>query len=99
MAEHKLTVDGSTPWSRVHADDVHISADGDFGGGTIAVEKRRGGVPVPVYDDTTAVEKTVDFDALFYFMEGEVIRVTLTGATSPDLIVGINSKNIESPVA
>lgn len=104
MAEHKLTADGSTPWFRVHSPDVHISLDDDFvggtfGSGTVALEKRRGGLPVPVYDydgvTSTAIVFTEALDTVISFKDQDVIRLTMSGSTNPDLIAGLMSKGLQ----
>lgn len=80
-----LSADGSTEWMHVITHPVHIALDGNFGSGTIAVEQRLGGNTSTVRDNGTEIAITADDNAMYNFQSGDVIRLTLSGSTSPDL--------------
>ena len=93
MFEYTFTADGSTPWYRAGMNEVHLSGDDTWGGGTLSLEKQRGGAAVPMLDSGVAVTYTTDFDDVFALGSGEIFRLTLNGSTSPNLILGIGGNS------
>lgn len=97
MIEYNLTSDGSTAWFKssksskfVNPGEAHISGGGTWGGGTITMEKLRNGAAVNIFDSGTSITYTADFDDVLFIGEGDSIRFTLSGSTSPDLDIGIS---------
>jgi len=80
-----FSANGSTSWFKVESHPVHIAIDGSFGSGTIAVEQRLGGNTSTVRDNGTEIGITSDDISSYNFSPGDVIRLTLSGATSPDI--------------
>jgi hypothetical protein len=87
MAEGTLTEDASTSWYLLKGPGpVHVSGKGAFGSGTIAVEEFVSGQVYASLDATaSAIEKTAAFNQVMEFQEGDVIRLTLSGSSSPNL--------------
>lgn len=79
-----LTADGSID-AVTPREECMISVNGDFGGGTVVVEKNFGDGWRPVYNDGTAYTFTANGDEIFTFAGGPKIRLTLSGSTSPGL--------------
>ncbi len=61
---------------------VHIDVSGTFGGGSVALEKLRGGSWVPVYDDGTAITFSAPDDTLITLGTNTSLRFTSTSVTS-----------------
>lgn len=89
--EARLTEDSSTAWVQPTGDSAHFSANDDFGGGTITLQQRVQGVVYTLLDDETAITKTAAFDMLVAVRPKDVVRMTLSGSTDPDLKVKITS--------
>lgn len=89
MASGSFSADGNTDWYLVNSnDDVHIAAVNDFGSGTINLQQRISGTARPVRDRDNAdaaITFTDDFDDVYQFKSGDVIRLNLSGSTSPDI--------------
>jgi hypothetical protein len=80
-----FSADGSTAWFLVVEHPVHIAVDGSFGSGTIAVEQRIKNTTSTVRDNGTEIGITSDDNSSYNFSPGDVIRLTLSGSTSPDI--------------
>ena len=83
-----MAADGSTQWVKVGVDSerVRVCAKGDFGGGTIALEQLLNGSTYSYLDSNQAAITYVDdFDVSLDLAMGDVIRITLSGSTSPDI--------------
>lgn len=65
--------------------DVHISFEGGFGGGTLAMEKLVASEVFPLRDGGTAITHTVADDSSYLLKSGDVIQFTLAGSTNPTL--------------
>ena len=87
MAEGTLNANGSTKWFKVKkTGTVHSKAANDFGGGTLALEQQITDVTYPVLDaDSIAITWTDDFNQPLDLAKDDIIRLTLSGATSPDI--------------
>lgn len=87
MASGTLTTNTNTNWYIVNDNaGVHIGGTGTFGSGTITVQQRIESSPVSAKDDAgSAITYTAAFDNVFDFRSGDVIRLNLAGATSPDI--------------
>jgi predicted acyl esterase len=82
-----LSANGSSNWYRCdNYDGVHIKGANSFGGGTLTLQQRVEGTTYDSLDSAgAAVTYTAAFDDYIRFKPGDVLRVTLSGATSPDL--------------
>ena len=97
MKEHTFTDNGSfdTGIAAASGNQWHTLAyDGDLGGGTLQVFGRAGGgaAAVPIPDSKLAAGRTDgngDTVKVFRFVPFGEIRVTLSGATSPDVTIWI----------
>ena len=90
MPSDKLTSNESTNWVLIGSGGgVHVSVDGTFGGGTVALEKKVMGKPYPINEDGVAITFTAPDDSSYGLQASDQIRLTLTGATSPDIIWSI----------
>ena len=86
MPSDKLLDNGSTQWVLIRRDGgVHVSVDGDFGGGTVGIEKTILGVAYPLNEDGVPITFTSGDDSSYNLQPSDKIRLTLTGATSPDI--------------
>lgn len=80
-----FTADGSSAWLAVKTHPVHIAINGTFGSGTVAVEQRIQNTTSTVVDSGAAIAITAADNSSYNFQEGDSIRLTLSGSTSPDL--------------
>ena len=87
MASGRFLANGSTNDFIVGggSSNIHISVQGTFGSGTVAIEKLIAGEVFPLRDGGTAIVHTVADDSTYLIKKGEVIRLTLTGATTPSI--------------
>lgn len=86
MPSGTLRTNESTPWFKViMGDGVHMSFDGTFGGGTIAIEKEVNKTAYPLLNEGTAITYTVADDSIYNLRKGDRVRATLSGATAPAL--------------
>ena len=69
-----------------------VSVNGTFGGGTVALEKEVNGTVYPLYDAGAAITLTGPDDLSLALGQDTKIRLTLTGATSPDINWAIKSQ-------
>lgn len=96
MSTGKMIANGSFPGiegTLINDGPVHIGAAGTFGGGSIAIEQRINGTWTPVLNEQVAVALTADDDAAYMFGNGDQIRLTLTGATTPAINYRIGTKS------
>ena len=98
MTEFTLTDNGETPPFRVEKGaSSHLSLDGSFASGTFALQKLRNKQWFPVYDYdhatnvSTAIVYTQPLDTELKFKGLEVFKLVLTGATGPNVVVGVYS--------
>lgn len=80
-----FTANGSSVWLLVKTHPVHIAINGTFGSGTVAVEQRIQGATSTVIDSGAAIAITTSDNSSYNFQQGDSIRLTLSGSTSPDL--------------
>lgn len=87
MRQGTFTENDSTPWFIVWGDkDIHVTGKGSFGGGTITLEhKLQGDTETLVDPDGADITHTDNFDRLTAFRRHEVVRLTLTGSTTPSI--------------
>ena len=84
-----LSADGQTT-DRQYVGPVRVSLSGDFGGGTAKVEVKD---PSDNWIDVAGTSKTSAADFVIDFAEDALndLRVDLSGATSPALVVWMQS--------
>lgn len=80
-----LSANGSTEFLNVRTDGVHVSIQGDFGGGSVALEQEILGTVFPIFDSGTATARTAADDIFVLLGPTDKIRLTLSGATSPSI--------------
>ena len=85
MSSGTLTQDGASHPFTVVSNGCHVSLNDSFGGGTAAIEKRLEGDWVPFYQSGVAESFTAPDDAYYDIGAGTVIRINLSGSTSPNL--------------
>ena len=88
MASGRLTADGSTPWVTIQAAEgtrPNISFAGDFGSGTVTLEKQLDGTTYDLLDNGVAITLTDDDDSSYNLAPGMKVRGTLAGSSSPDI--------------
>ena len=89
MAEGSFTADTNTSWFRVNSDSgVRVSAKGTYGGGTITLQQYfpESEQTFSMLDETqTAITFSANFDDFFNLRDGDVFRLSLSGATSPTI--------------
>ena len=87
MPADTLTENGSTQWILIGAHGgVHVSVDGDFGGGLVSLEKKVLGKDYPLNEDGTPITFASSDDSSYNLQSSDQIRLTLTGATAPNVI-------------
>jgi len=94
IAAGSITGNESTDWVIVKESPIHIALDGSFGSGSIAVEQDLQGTVSTVRDNGTEIGITSDDNSSYNFQAGDVIRLTMSGATSPSVkykISGVES--------
>ena len=98
-AQGVFTEDGSTVYYEVGtlSDGVHIGVSGGFGGGSVAIEQRVNGLPVPIVD--AGLPLTAPDNALYNLKFGDVFRLTLTGSTTPAIDWSISGSIEYRPAA
>ena len=87
-----LAADGSTPAHKVQGTLVQLQLSGTFGGGSVAAEilAADGSTWIPLADDSnTAIALTVAQAKNIEVPPDTEVRATLSGATSPDLLISI----------
>jgi len=77
--------ENATSGKVVAAGEVHISLNGTFGGGTVAVEKFIRGELFPLFNEGVAVTFTAPDDSDYLLKPGDAVQITLTGSTAPNL--------------
>lgn len=82
----QLAADGSTEQMNVPQTGDHVVfATGDFGGGTLSFEASYdGGVTWLTIEEMTVAARVVRF-----ISSDEIVRATLSGATAPDITIGV----------
>ena len=80
-----FSANGSSDWFCVKTHPVHIAINGTFGSGTVVVQQEIQGTTSTVLDDGVLIAITTDDNSSYNFQEGDTIRLTLSGSTSPDL--------------
>jgi len=91
MATGILTADGTTKSILISKGETHVSLNGTFGGGVVAIEKVVNGQTAPAYDSTTAITVSAPEDMILSIGEGIKLKLTLSGATSPNIIWSISA--------
>ena len=94
IAAGSITGNESTDWVIVKESPIHIALDGSFGSGSIAVEQDLQGTVSTVRDNGTEIGITSDDNSSYNFQVGDVIRLTMSGATAPSVkykISGVES--------
>jgi len=84
--DHVVTVDGSTKnWNVPLSIDYMFYAAGNFGGGILSLEASPDGglswFTVEQVDNSARLIR--------YLVNGEIIRITLEGATNPNITTGV----------
>jgi len=79
--------DGASPngWVQVTGNGCHISLQGTFGGGSIAIQQELGSLPFPLLDLGVAVVITAADNSEYQLYNGDRVRLVLTGSTTPDI--------------
>ena len=90
--ERNFDADGSSSAIRVSGESAHIAMAGDFGGGTVAVEYRVNDTWYPLLNEQVAITFTAANNSGYNVNRGDIIRLTLSGSTSPDLDYKISSE-------
>lgn len=87
MSSGVFTEDGSTDWINITTNNeaIHISVNGYFGEGTIALEKQVRGQTFPIYENGVPITYTSPEDVNLGVQTGDVVRVTLRGSDTPNL--------------
>lgn len=83
-----LSANGSTQWVQVGvaSNRVRVCAKGTFGGGTITIQQLLNDNVYSYLDSSqVAITYTADFDAVLDLSRGDVIRMSLSGSTSPNI--------------
>lgn len=75
-----FAANGSSDWFLVERHPVHIAINGTFGPRAVAIEQDVQGAASTVLDNGTAND-----NSSYNFQAGDTIRLTLSGATTPDL--------------
>ena len=83
MASNQITEDGTTPDQKVNAGPIHIAVAGSFGGGTVAVEYKNNNTYYPLLNEGAAIQFTTAANVRVNVTAGDVIRLSMTGSTSP----------------
>ena len=81
----KLNANGATKSVSVSNTGLKIALHGDFGGGTVGVQQKINDEWHPVMSEGTAVELTQSGDEALRLGRGDEVRLSLAGATSPDI--------------
>jgi penicillin V acylase-like amidase (Ntn superfamily) len=86
-----LTADGATPWHTVQGTLVQLQVSGNFGSGSVAIQiKSTAGTAIPLADDANqAIALTIAQAKNIEVPAGTEVRASLSGSTSPALIVSI----------
>lgn len=85
MANGNFTADGSSDWFELTYEQATITLDGDFGGGTVAVEKQVNGNTYPIKEGASPITYASAYDTVLNIGSSMKIRFTLTGATAPNI--------------
>lgn len=88
---YTLTSNGQSQPFHVVKDDVHLSIAGDFGGGSVAVQYHMGGEWFPLMNSGVAVVLTSADNINLDVKVGDVIRLSLSGSSSPDIYFKISN--------
>lgn len=80
-----FAANGSSDWFLVERHPVHIAINGTFGPRAVAIEQDVQGAASTVLDNGTAIGVTANNNSSYNFQAGDTIRLTLSGATTPDL--------------
>ena len=91
MTVGRLTANGDTQAVKATGLTM-ISVNGTFGGGTVALEKEINGEFYPLYDAGTAITLTAPDDISLALGQDIKVKLSLSGATSPDIKWGIKSQ-------
>ena len=82
LAETRLTADEILLFPTAQGTRYSISAQGDFGGGSVLLQHLVNDQPVLYVDGTFTADA-----GIWVFATSDFTRVQLVGATSPDLVV------------
>lgn len=80
MAKTNLTANGSTIDYLIIKKRSNFSGKGDFGSGTVSIEEVQADTTV-----TTIATFTAAFHTVLELARDSVVRMTLSGATTPDI--------------
>lgn len=86
MASGVFTDNGTVGPFLVKSNNVHVGVNDTFGGGTVAVEKVVTNKTFPLYEDGSAITYTAAADSRLNVSRGDLIQLTLSGATSPNIV-------------
>lgn len=93
VASGSLSADGNTDISWTRGNRGTLSFSGDFGGGTITVLYLVGDTYVNFVDSSGADISFTDDEGFEFVTWSNSIRITLSGATSPDIDYHIGRTN------
>jgi len=93
MASGRFQADGNSEgpgaspngWVQVTGNSCHISVQGTFGAGSVAIEQELGSKPFPLLDAGVAIVLTAADNSEYGLFNGDRVRLVLTGSTSPDI--------------
>ena len=88
MATGQITANETSRWQYVpnNGEGVHLSLQGDFGGGEIGVFHAIDGILYPLLEVGVALTYTAPADDLIKVMPGDILALTMTGGTSPNIV-------------
>lgn len=89
MANKVFYSDGSTKPYLVKGSNVHISLQGAFGSGVVAVEQVIDGTAYPLLNEGVAITHSVADDTRYNLSKGDIVQLTLSGSTNPALVWNI----------
>ena len=94
MPSGSFTANASTEWMKINGNSgVRVSLKGTFGGGTVTVEQLLDTVEGDFLDsDGISIQYTANADDLIQLRKGEIMRLTLAGATTPSLQWSVNGE-------
>ena len=94
MRTFRLNGNTSTRWFQMlGGDSVHVTCEGDFGGGNVNIEKRIFDTAYPVRDSAgDPLVYTAEFDVEIGLKPEALIRVTVDSATAPAIVGYINGQ-------
>ena len=87
MPAGRITADSTSEIVKPKCGEISIAIKGDFGGGSVALEKETNGEFYPAIDHQTltAIASTGNDDYHLSIGHGDRLRLVMTGSTAPDV--------------